>query len=63
MNNFSWELMVFELNGNRLNDYGAMAVTEKNLVENGNSVTDRKQYNMLTDRLYTPTAGERFDSI
>ena len=63
MNNFAWDLMIFELNRNRLNDYGAMAVTEKNLADNGITVNERKQYNLLTERLYEPTAGERFDSI
>lgn len=63
MSNFNWELMIFELNGNRLNEYGAIAITENNLRENGGTVTNIKQYNLLTQRLYTPTAGEKFDSI
>lgn len=61
--NILWELMLFELNGNKLNDFGALAVAEKHIVENVGVVTGAKQYNLLTERLYTPTAGERFDSI
>lgn len=61
--NILWELMLFELNGNKLNDYGALAVAEKHIIEIGGIVTGSKQYNLLSQRLYTPTAGERFDSI
>lgn len=63
MSNFHWELMVFELNGNRLNEYGARAVVENHIKEGGGTVVGNRQYNLLTQRLYTPSAGERFDAL
>ena len=64
MSNFLWDLMVFELSGNRLNDYGARVVAEEQLTgEDKGVIGQANTYTLLTDRLYTPTAGERFDSI
>lgn len=61
--NLMWELMLFELAGNKLNEFGARAVVEKHIGEIGGVITSSRQYNLLTERLYTPTAGERFDAI
>ena len=63
MSNFSWDLMVFELSGNRLNEFGARTVVEQNLKESGHTLGESKQYTILSDRLYTPTVMERFAAL
>ena len=59
---FTWDFMVFELSGNRLNEYGALVVTEQNISANG-VVGEANTHTLLTDRLYVPTATERFASL
>ena len=62
-NQFAWDLMLFELAGNKLNEFGACTVVEKNIQDGGGVVSESRQFLKLTQRLYTPTAGERFDAI
>ena len=58
-NNFQWELMVGQLRGIQLNNFGLHQVAQLSC----GPVIDSTQHLKLTERLYTPTAGERFDSI
>lgn len=56
---FQWDLMVGQLRGIQLNNFGLHQVAQLSC----GPVRDTNQYLKLTERLYTPTAGERFDSI
>ena len=59
MNDLFFQLMVAELKGEKFNNFGLEKLAETQMGE----VKDSKQYLKLTQRLYTPTAGERFDAI
>lgn len=56
MNKMFWEMMVYELNGNKFNNYGLNVLAQTQCGE----VKESKQYLLLTERLYTPTAMEQF---
>ena len=59
MNDLFFQLMVAELKGERFNNFGLEQLAQTQMGE----VKDSTQYLKLTQRLYTPTAGERFDAI
>ena len=59
LKNFQWELMVGQLRGIQLNNFGLHQIAQLSC----GPVVDTHQHLKLTDRLYTPTAGERFDAI
>ena len=59
MNDLFFQLMVAELKGEKFNTFGLERLAETQCGE----VKDSTQYLKLTQRLYTPTAGERFDAI
>jgi hypothetical protein len=59
MNDLFFQLMVAELKGERFNNFGLNQLAQTQCGE----VKECKEYLLLTQRLYTPTAGERFDSI
>jgi methanogenic corrinoid protein MtbC1 len=56
MNKMFWEMMVYELNGNKFNNYGLNVLAQTQVGE----VKESKEYLLLTSRLYTPTVMERF---
>lgn len=58
-NDFQWDLMVGQLRGVQFNNFGLHAVAQLSCGE----VKEVQVHDLLTQRLYTPTAGERFDSI
>lgn len=57
--NFQWELMVGQLSGIQFNNFGLHQIAKLSCGD----VLETHQYNKLTERLYTPTAGERFDAM
>jgi hypothetical protein len=57
VNTTFWDMMVFELQGNKFNNYGLNVIAE---TQCRGEVGEPKQYLKLTERLYTPTAMERF---
>lgn len=59
MNDLFFQLMVAELKGQRFNNFGLEHLAETQM----GPVKDKVQHLKLTQRLYTPTAGERFDAI
>ena len=59
MNDLFFQLMVAELKGEKFNNFGLNQLAQTQCGE----VKDSTQYLKLTQRLYTPTAGERFDAI
>lgn len=59
LKDFQWELMVGQLRGIQLNNFGLHQIAQLSC----GPVVDTHQHLKLTDRLYTPTAGERFDAI
>ena len=54
-----FQLMIAELSGTKMNNYGLNILAQTQC----GPVKESKQYPLLTQRLYTPTAGERFDAI
>ena len=58
--NSSWELMVFHLNGNKLNDFGALAYAESRLHDAGMAVVHREEHLKLSERLHKPDWRDRF---
>jgi hypothetical protein len=58
MNTTFWDMMVFELQGNKFNNFGLNVLAQTQCGE----VKESKQYLLLTNRLYEPTAMERFDA-
>lgn len=56
MNKMFWEMMVYELNGNKFNNYGLNVLAQTQCGE----VKECKEHLLLTNRLYEPTAAERF---
>ena len=59
-NDFQWDLMVAQLRGDIVfNNFGLNQVAKLSCGE----VIGVQVHDLLTQRLYTPTAGERFDSI
>ena len=59
-NNSSWELMMFHLNGNKLNDFGAQAYVESRLHGAGLAVVRREEHLKLSERLHKPDWRDRF---
>ena len=59
MNDLFFQLMIAELKGEKFNSFGLERLAETQFGE----VKESTQYLKLTQRLYTPTAGERFDAI
>ena len=59
MNDLFFQLMIAELKGEKFNNFGLERLAETQFGE----VKESTQYLKLTQRLYTPTAGERFDAI
>lgn len=57
--NFQWELMVGQLRGIQFNNFGLHQIAKLSCGD----VLEKHQHLKLTERLYTPTAGERFDAI
>jgi hypothetical protein len=51
-----WEMMLVELKGNKFNNYGLNVLAQTQTGE----VIETKQHMLLTERLYEPTATERF---
>ena len=58
-NDFQWDLMIGHLRGLQFNNFGLQQIAELSC----GAVTETHQQLKLTERLYTPTAGERFDAI
>ena len=58
--NSSWELMIFHLNGNKLNDFGAQAYVEYWLRDAGFAVVHREEHLKLSERLHKPDWRDRF---
>ena len=56
MNKMFWEMMVYELNGNKFNNYGLNVLAQTQCGEVKESVV----HELLTKRLYEPTAMEKF---
>jgi hypothetical protein len=56
MKDLFFQLMVAELKGEKFNNYGLERLAETQFGE----VKESKQYLLLTERLYTPTAMEKF---
>lgn len=56
MNEMFWDMMVFELKGNKFNNLGLNVLAQTQVGE----VKETKEYLLLTNRLYTPTMMERF---
>ena len=59
MTDLFFQLMVAELKGEKFNNFGLHQLAQTQCGE----VKDSTQHLKLTQRLYTPTAGERFDAI
>ena len=58
-NDFQWDLMIGHLRGLQFNNFGLQQIAELSCGD----VLETHQHHKLTERLYTPTAGERFDAI
>jgi len=58
MKDLFWEVMVAELGGTKFNNYGLNILAQTQMGE----VKESVEHNLLTNRLYEPTAGERFDA-
>lgn len=56
MNKMFWDMMVFELKGNKFNNLGLNVLAQSQCGE----VKESTEYLLLTERLYTPTAMEQF---
>ena len=56
----SWELMVFELTGHKLNAFGTQAYVENTLNNAGCVVVGRHEHLKLSDRLAKPDWRESF---
>lgn len=59
VNTTFWDMMLFELQGNKFDNFGLNILAQ---TQCGGNVSEPKQYLKLTERLYTPTAMERFDA-
>ena len=59
MNDLFFQLMIAELKGEKFNQFGLEQLAQTQMGE----VKESTQHLKLTQRLYTPTAGERFDAI
>lgn len=55
-----WDLMIFELKGEKLSDYGAHAVVTSNLQTAGHKVAAPVTHKKLSDRLREPDWRDRF---
>ena len=58
MQDLFWNMMMAELAGNKFNNYGLNILAQTQMGE----VKESKVHALLTNRLYEPTAGERFDA-
>jgi hypothetical protein len=56
MKDLNWLYMLDVLSGAKFSNYGLQCLAELNCGE----VKERREYPLLTNRLYTPTAMERF---
>ena len=56
MKDLNWVYMIDVLSGAKFTNYGLQCLAELNCGE----VKERTEYKLLTNRLYTPTAMERF---
>ena len=59
MNDLFFQLMVAELKGERFNNFGLNQLAQTQCGE----VKERKEYTLLTNRLYTPTVMEKFAAM
>lgn len=59
VNTTFWDMMLFELAGNKFNNYGLNVLAQTQCGE----VKECKEYTLLTDRLYIPTKSERFAAM
>ena len=59
MNTTFWDMMVYELQGNKFNNYGLNILAQTQCGE----VKESKEYLLLTQRLYTPTVMEKFAAM
>lgn len=59
MNDLFFQLMIAELKGERFNNFGLNQLAQTQCGE----VKGAQVHDLMTQRLYTPTAGERFDTI
>ncbi|MFZ9515405.1 MAG: hypothetical protein ACO29P_09255 [Bacteroidia bacterium] len=51
--------MIAELKGEKFNNFGLNQLAQTQMGD----VKESTQHLLLTQRLYTPTAGERFDAV
>jgi hypothetical protein len=59
-NDFQWDLMVMQLrNEYQLNNFGLHQIAQLSCGD----VIESKQHTLLTNRLYVPTATERFATM
>jgi hypothetical protein len=56
MENMFWDMMLFELKGNKFNNLGLNVLAQTQCGE----VKESTQHLLLTNRLYEPTAMEKF---
>ena len=59
MKDFQWIYMLDVLSGAKFTNYGLQCLAELNCGE----VKERKEYPLLTNRLYTPTKAEIFAQL
>jgi len=59
VNTTFWDMMLFELNGNKFNNYGLNVLAQTQCGE----VKGSKVHDLLTQRLYVPTKTERFAAL
>jgi hypothetical protein len=55
-----WDLMLFNLRGEKLSDYGAHMVVISNLQDSGRHVVKQTVHKKLSDRLQQPDWRDRF---
>jgi hypothetical protein len=58
--NPQWELMLFHLNGHKLNDFGTQAYVENSLTNAGCTVVGRHEHLKLSERLHKPDWRDAF---
>lgn len=56
VNTTFWDMMLFELSGNKFNNYGLNVLAQTQC----GKVLSATEHKLLTERLYTPTVMERF---
>jgi hypothetical protein len=59
VNTTFWDMMIFELSGNKFNNYGLNILAQTQCGE----VKESTEHLLLTQRLYTPTVMEKFAAM